>query len=212
MEQSGGTSWVEWVGAFSTVATVLVGLGVAAVTFWRRPRLSLHEGREHWHVESSIDSEPLPYVRLLARNAGLRRASHGTRVLVEHYVRAGRTTYLGSPPLGWTSAADAVDVSVVIFPGGERSVDLGMFRSYLSVGGGDQWAFVIAPYLNIHEGRGTLLADRNGYIIRVVVGSNDGRARRYDVHLNWNPEKRLVDNRWNARELLDSVQVALLCA
>lgn len=206
-----GTTWVEWVAALGTIATVVTGLVVAAVTLWRRPKLSLHEGREHWHVEASGDHEPLPYIRLLARNAGFRRASHGTRVLVEHYQQAGRQkTYLGSPPLGWTSAADqGDDVSVVLFPDGERSVDLGLFQSYLSEGG-DEWRFTIAPYFQIHEGRGNLRAERNGYTIRVVIGSNDGRAHRYDVHLNWNPEKRLIDNQWNSRELLDSVQVKLM--
>jgi hypothetical protein len=41
-----------------------------------------------------------------------------TRVFVEYVQPAGDDkVYLGSAPLGWTSAADAVDVSVVIVPG-----------------------------------------------------------------------------------------------
>jgi hypothetical protein len=181
VEQS-GTTWVEWVGALGTFATVAAAIGVAAVTFWRRPKLSLHEGREHWHMEQSVLQQAIPYIRLLARNAGLRRSSHGTRVLVEHYRRVGgQRVYLGSPSLGWTSALDQVDSAVVIFPAGERAVDLGVLQDLIT-DDGNEWCFNLAPNIGIFQGRNVLRADTNGYIIRVVIGSNDGRARRYDVH------------------------------
>jgi hypothetical protein len=127
-DQTSGTSLVEWLPATGALLPVLVGLIALAVTFWRRPNLTLHALREHSRVERSPSSTPLPFLRLVARNGRWHRASHGTRVLVE-YVQAegGERMYLGSPPLGWTSAADAVDLSVVIFPDGSRSVDLGLF-------------------------------------------------------------------------------------
>lgn len=202
-----GTSLAEWLGATGALLPVLVGLIAVAATFWRRPKLSLHALPEHSHVERSTGGAPVPFVRLVARNGRWHRASHGTRVLVE-YVQpvGGDGVYLGSPPLGWTSATDAVDHSVVIFPDGERTVDLGAFGSYISTDGSDQWCLTLVPYLRIHEGRNTLLSRRDGYVVRLVIGSDDGRARRHDVRVNWNGAKHLVTNEWNVYELLDSVE------
>jgi hypothetical protein len=49
-----------------------------------------------------------------------------------------------------------------------------------------------------------------GYIIRVIVGSDDGRAHGYNVRVNWNSEKRRVDNEWDSVALLDSVQMEVV--
>ena len=57
--------------------------------------------------------------------------------------------------------------------------------------------------------RSILRAKPEGYVVRVIAGSDDGRARRYDVSVNWQADKRLVDGQWNAHELLDSVQIEL---
>jgi hypothetical protein len=69
---------------------------------------------------------------------------------------------------------------------------------------------VIAPAFAPFEGRNVLRADPQGYIIRVIVGSDDGRAHRYNVHVNWNSEKRRVDNEWDSVALLDSVQMEVV--
>lgn len=213
-DTNSGTTWVEWVGAFGTLATVAVAVVIAFVTFWRRPKLTLHAVREHWHMEQNPLDQEVPYVRLVARNAGLRRASHGTRVLVEHYRPVGEgRVYLGSPPLGWTSASDAVDAAVVIFPAGERAVDLGILTSgHCDEDATLQFRFVLAPAVGIIEGRNVLRPRPNGYIIRLVIGSDDGRARRYDAHLNWNGVQILIDGTWNASQALASVQLAIQTA
>src|SRR6266540_4768082 len=90
-----GTPAVEWIAATGALLPVLVGLVALVVTFWRRPNLTLHALREHSRTERSADGSPLPFLRLVARNGRWHRASHGTRVLVEH-VRPvdGDTVYL----------------------------------------------------------------------------------------------------------------------
>lgn len=214
-DQGSGTSLVEWLSATGALLPVLVGLVALAVTFWRRPNLTLQAMPEHSRVERDPSNTALPFLRLVARNGRWHRASQGTRVLVEHVQPVGEEkVYLGSPPLGWASAADQVDVSVVIFPDGARTVDLGRFDSYIAPDQTDEWCLKLVPYLEIFESRNRLLAQDDGYIIRVVIGSDDGRARRYDVRVNWDPLKRLVEKdsygqpirEWNADELLGSVE------
>jgi hypothetical protein len=169
---------------------VVVGLATLFVTFWRRPDLSLHLHKEQSRVERSPQDAPLPFLRLVARNGRLHRAFHGTRVLLE-YVESndGERIYLGSPPLGWTSAADSVDVSVVIFPGGERPFDVGRFDSHLSNAedgsSKDAWCLSLVPYLQIFDPRQRLLATAGGHVLRLVVGSDDGRARHYALRVAW---------------------------
>lgn len=211
-------SILAWFGALGTPVSIGVAVLLAGGTYWRRPKLSLHALREHWRVERNAANEPVPFIRLLAKNGRLHRASQGTRVLVEWYQPIGGSrVHLGSPPLGWTSAADETDVSVIIFPGGERAVDLGLFQLAIDPRDAEgnshtEWALLIAPYLQIFEGRNRLRANPSGYIIRIVIGSNDGRARRYDAHVNWNPLHKLENNRRNVDDLLESVQVALVAA
>jgi hypothetical protein len=205
-----GTSLVEWLAATGALLPVLVGLITLLVTFWRRPSLSLHVRQEQSRVERSPSKALLPFLRVVARNGRLHRASHGTRVLLEYAESVdGERISLGSPPLGWTSAADSVDVSVVIFPGGERPFDVGRFDSYLSTeedgSHSDEWCLTLVPYMQIFESRQNLRSKDGGYLLRLVIGSDDGRARRYNLRVHWDPAKRLVDNEWNARELLDSV-------
>lgn len=48
----------------------------------------------------------------------------------------------------------------------------------------DAWDFHLAPDLVIHEGRNHLPGGVP-YKIRLAIGSDDGRSRRYDVHLFW---------------------------
>ena len=208
-----------WLAALGTPVSIFVGLVIVIGTYWRRPNLTLHNRPDEWRVERNSQSVPIPAVRLVAQNGRLHRGSQGTRVHVEGYRRVGQSDRvpLGSVPLGWTSAADEVNGGVVIFPGGERPVDLGTFQAYSpppneNASPVGEWAFAVAPNFPPFDGRNVLRARRDGYIIRVIIGANDGRARRYDVHLNWNPDKRLIDNEWNAADLMNSVQLELLPA
>jgi hypothetical protein len=50
-DQSSGTSLVEWLSATGALLPVLVGLVALAVTFWRRPNLTLEAMPEHSRVE-----------------------------------------------------------------------------------------------------------------------------------------------------------------
>jgi hypothetical protein len=62
------------------------------------------------------------------------------------------------------------------------------FDSYISEDGKeDEWCLKIVPHLHIFEGRDRLWARDGGYIIRLVIGSDDGRARRYDVRVDGTP-------------------------
>ena len=92
------------------------------------------------------------------------------------------------------------------FPDGERAVDLGLFSSCYGPDLATEWCLMLVPYLRIHEARNVLRPRAQGYVVRVVIGSDDGRARRYDVRVNWNPKMRLVENEWNANELLASIE------
>lgn len=188
-----------------------VGVTLAAGTFWRRPNLSLHEERSESRVERDSEGGGIPSVRLIARNGRLHRASRGTRVLVEGYERIGESgfTSLAAVPLGWTSGVDE-STAAVIFPDGERSVDLGIMQvQYDENGRGQRWAFSIAPLVRPYEGRSVLAPRPQGYVIRVVIGSDDGRARRYGIHLNWDGDMRIVDGTWNVDGVLDSVQLSV---
>lgn len=207
---------LNWVAALGTPTSIAVGLALVWGTFWRRPRLSLHHRPEEWRVERTAESVPVPSLRLVARNGRLHRASKGTRVLVDGYRRAGneqRRISLGSVPLGWTSAADQADAAVVVFPDGERPVDLGMFQShtYVTDTGGltNEWVLAIAPSFAPFDERNVLRAVPEGYVIRLVIGSDDGKAHRYDVCVTWDPTMKLTDNEWNSSELLDSVRLEL---
>src|SRR6266550_5390349 len=113
---------LDWVAASGTLVSVLLGVAIVAGTFWRRPNLSLLSRRAEWQVERNAGNAPIPCVRLVARNGRLHRAARGARVLAENYHRSGNAERipLGSVSLGWTSAADAIDGAVVIFPDGER--------------------------------------------------------------------------------------------
>jgi hypothetical protein len=106
-----------------------------------------------------------------------------------------------------------VDAAVVVFPDGERSIDLGVFQSFLSTtedgSSHDEWTFSIAPGFAPCDQRNVLPADPEGHIIRLIVGSDDGRVRRYDAYVNWRPDKRLAEGEWNSLEVLDSVVLEL---
>jgi hypothetical protein len=206
---TGSASAADWLAAAAAPISILVAVGLAAGTFWRRPNLSLHNRVTEWRIERNQEDAPVPSIRLVAENGRLHRAAKRTLVLVEHYRETGSTIRvpLGSVALGWTSSADAVDGGVLLFPGGARAVDLGVFQ-----GGMHEWDFALAPNFGPFDGRNVLRARPNGYIIGVIVGSDDGRARRYEVHLNWNPTKTLENNQWNVVELLESVSLAVLPA
>lgn len=85
-------------------------------------------------LHSLAESNQEACVRLVVANEPDRRAARGTRVVVDRYWPIDDPTAIktiGSPSLGWPSATDAVDGSVVIFAGSSRPVDFGILVQHL---------------------------------------------------------------------------------
>jgi hypothetical protein len=202
----GGTShrWNWTLGA--TVGTALGTTTLAVATFLlaygiRRPRLELRAGKM-FKLHSRVEGNGCPYLRLVVANAAGRRSAHGTRVLVETYQRRGGNfpvTALGSPSLGWPSAPDAVDGSVIVFAGSGRPVDFGSLRRVVNHAGDPEARWLLRLGLpddfHIKDQREYLEPGR--YTVRLVVGADEADARSYDVDVEWDgnadtPQKALA--------------------
>lgn len=199
----------DWALVVTAVAAVLTAAGVPLSTYLRRPKLRLTEtdAARHSHVES----DGLAYLRLAVENAPHKRAAHGTRVIVEGYRRQGEAEEelrsLAHPSLGWPSAVeartDATVAAVTIHSGSGRPIDFGRFiRARRTAGDrlertaeghvvhrptGDPdatWHLILGLHdLSISDDRDKL---RPGpWIIRLLVGADDGDAYRCDVHVAW---------------------------
>jgi hypothetical protein len=163
----------------------------------------------------------LPRVRLLVSNAERRRAAKGTHVLVEGYREQQKPlekpTTLGHPSLAWP-APDADQTGVVtLFAGGRRPITLGYFiRVRLDEEGAlmrpvgealphyarqedyDEatpaaWylRLALAFGLDINDNRDKLPPVPNGYVVRVLVGADDGAARAFEIDIWWNGDGSL---------------------
>ena len=206
--------------------TTLLAIGTFMLAYGtRRPQLSVQAG-EAFETHSHVESDGRPHLRLLVRNQRGRRSAAGTRVLVEGYrrpdERALRT--LGSPSLGWPSAPEATDASVVIFGSSGRPVGLGeMWR--LKVGGdgkletmavrGDDRIFALPShlpddpaarwYLKLSLSHGLFIGDfreflaPDHWIVRVVVGADEADGRAHEIDVRWDGDAK------NAQAALDSV-------
>lgn len=197
--------WAQLVAA--TAGVVIAGL-VAFMPYARRPKLSIEEDRDRSNsrVELSTALGGLPHVRLLVSNAKRRRAAQGVRVLVEGYTVVGShaavLTTLGHPSLDWPSTGEAPTGAVTVFAGGARPITLGYFvrvrrdqagdlhyvkeRNYRS-GEADAWylKLTLAFGLDINDNRDKLPPVEDGYIVRLLVGADDGTARIFNVHIEW---------------------------
>jgi hypothetical protein len=152
----------------------------------RRPRLRLEP--DTMKVYSQVELTKTIWVRMLVYNEPGLKAAHGTRVILDHYVKpTGETVTIGSPSLGWSSAGSE-DNAVLIFSGWRRVIDLGHFIPVGRVQSGDvsmpQWALEL-----ILPGVGHVEGDRErvgpGTRLRLVVGADDADAHFYDVTLGW---------------------------
>jgi hypothetical protein len=200
-------STFEWAQLVAAAAGVAIAGLVAFMPYARRPRLSIEEDldRSNSRVESS-GLGGLPHVRLLVSNARGRRAAQGTRVLFQGYrmVAADTTTLvtLGHPSLEWPTASDVGGGAVTVFGGGARPITLGYFlrawrdddgelhyvreRDYRSGEAEVAWYLRLTIGFDINDDRDKLPPVEDGYIIRLVVGADDGAARAFDVHIDWN--------------------------
>ena len=155
----------------------------------------------------------LPHVRLLVTNAKRRRAAQGTRVLVEGYTVVGShlpaLTPVGHASLAWASSDEATETAAMtVFAGGSRAITLGYLtrvrrdtegalhfvseRDYRS-GEADAWylRLTLAFGLSIGDDRDKLPPEDDGYVIRLLVGADDGPARTFNVHIDWNGDPEL---------------------
>jgi hypothetical protein len=197
----------EWAQLLAAATGVVIAGLVAFMPYARRPKLSIEEDkdRSNSRVESSALGG-LPHVRLLVTNAKRRRAAQNVRVLVEGYTpiaaHAATLTTLGHPSLEWPSASDAAAGAVTVFGGGARPITLGYFvRVHRDPAGvlqyvsdtrhgqgrptADAWYLKLTIGLDINDNRDKLPPVADGYRIRLQVGADDGAARTFDVHIDW---------------------------
>jgi hypothetical protein len=213
-----GTSLADWALVATAVFAALVAAAVPVSAYWRRPKLRLTEegAARHSHVEA----DGAGYLRLVVANARRKRAAHATRVVVEGYraqaAAPGELRSLAHPSLGWPSAvearADATVAAVTVYSGSGRPIELGRFIyaratsngrlerrptgsvvRYRPGGkvGGATWYLVLGLHdLDILDDRDKLPPDE--WVIRLLVGAEDGDAKRYDVHVAWSADASSV--------------------
>jgi hypothetical protein len=217
-------AWTGDLAAFGTAGAVVAAVAVPLTAFARRPRLSLAPGVEGVHTR--VEAEQYPWLRLVVRNSRRRRAAQDTRVMVEHYRKAagGEPVGMGSPELGWPSADVAPGSGVVVFAGAQRPIDfghLGLIRrdndgkpvvtlanmdTILDSGGSWELDLALAMHsqgLTIADRRELLPPVERGYVVRLLVGAEDGAARTYEVSVDWNGAAP------NPKAALESVHLAV---
>lgn len=227
----GDSNW-DW-GLTATVGTAGGTTLLAIATFMvaygtRRPKLSLDAGQA-FQTHSRVESDARPHLRLVVRNLRGSRSAKGTRVLVEGYRRAGQTDLLtlGSPSLGWPSAPEATDASVVVFGGAGRPVGLGeLWRVRLTSDGqletgpmdvGDGRVVMLPVHraddpegrwhLKLSLSHGLFIGDHREFlapghwIICLMVGADEADGRLYEVVISWNGDAT------TAQAALDSVEL-----
>jgi hypothetical protein len=197
---TGLLSWATWqdVRASQRAAQAAEAqLELAQTDQARRPALSL---LEDGGVHSRAETPHAAYVRLVVSNERGRRAARGTRVLVDRYWPAAdpaNITTIGSPSLGWPSATEASDASVVVFAGTARPVDLGILARHEPGTASDP----VDPYnppephgpwhLKLALAGNLALSDEREYlppgrwVVRLVIGADEADGDAYDVGIHW---------------------------
>jgi hypothetical protein len=208
----------------AAVGAIVAAILIPLVTFWRRPSLSLRKDQEK--ILSRVEGDGLPYIRLLVKNKGWRRIARGTRVFVAGHQKLGASApvvTMGSPALGWTSAFAPVN-GVDSFAGGERPIDFGYLfparrdtyghvptndpdlknpATIINKGGKWQFRLALAHNLFIGDQREYLAPTQEGYLVRLELGADDGKARKYDIHLKWDGSAK------DAEAALESVSLSV---
>jgi hypothetical protein len=222
-------SWPDYAQIATAVGALLAVVLVALMPFVRRPRLTIVEDESGIHTQLEGPGSVIPWIRLIVRNARLRRAATNARVLVEGYREvggSGKPVTLGSPEAGWPSTAIPVGGGPVIFSGGERPVDFAALTRVNRdeagnfVGAGNYvasdkrpsvtWNLELRLAMHAYDPptltsnyREFLPAKPNGWTVRLLVGEDDGAARAYEVDVNWHGQAP------DPAAALNSVQVAV---
>lgn len=219
-----------WAQVAAAVFAVLAAITIPLTAYRRRPDLELTEQDADRH--SRVEGPAGAHLRLFVANGSRRRAAQATRVLVEGY-RPLRDPdgwiSLSHPSLGWPSAIDAGEGAVTLYSGSGRPIGLGIFArarrrpdgtlvrapggpdgDHIAIyGAGDpegaSWHLILAL-----QGLSIISDDRDKlpageWVIRLLVGANDGDARRYDVHVAWRGDA--VDEATVLAESLDRLHV-----
>jgi hypothetical protein len=185
---------------------VAAALAIPLTAFLRRPSVTLGEdkSRTFSRLEKDVELNDVPFVRLLAHARRGRRAAHGSRVEVVGIRRQTETSLvpLGHWPLAWTSAKEP---AVTVYASDERPLDFGVLEHWHP--DDDQGGVVYFTGDPVPEGPerhwhlrlvlhgGDVPADRRDrlppgeWVVRLVVGSEDGSARTYDVHVAWSGDE-----------------------
>jgi hypothetical protein len=213
-----GPSWTDVLTAVGAWVAAIGAIVAALVAFYRRPSLSLHKDREKM---SRVEGNGFPYIRLLVRNKGWRRIARGTRVFVARHQKQGASASdvtMGSPALAWTGVPVEQGNGADVFAGSERPIDFGYLiaahrdrdgRVLIDdpdpatiINNGGKWQFRLALHnLCLVDQREFLAPTPEGYSVRLELGADDGKARKYDVHVNWG------DSAEDAEAALESVQL-----
>jgi hypothetical protein len=195
-------TFYEWAQVVGTLLAVGVAGLVAFMPYARRPKLTIEEERDR--ANSRVESSQLgglPHVRLLVSNARGRRAAQGARVLVEGYTSLADPEAMfvtfGHPSLEWPSASDVDSGAVTVFGGGARPITLGYFERawrdqegelhyvHEHDGTAEAWYLRLTIGLDINDDRDKLPPVERGYSIKLIVGADDGAARRFKVYIDW---------------------------
>jgi hypothetical protein len=199
-------SWVDTAQVVAAVFAVLAAIAIPATAYLRRPSVRLTEKGAARH--SRVEGNDVALLRLVVENPRRRRAARGTRVIVEGYRRSDQRddelVSLANPSLGWPSAIEGTAGAVTVFSGTGRPIGLGRFaraRRYPdgrlvkahdgSIAGyaandpeGASWHLVLDLHnLSLTDDRDKLPPGE--WVIRLLVGADDGDARAYDVHVAW---------------------------
>jgi hypothetical protein len=208
-ELGSGTVTPVWVHALTVVAAVLAAVAAVAVpltTHLRRPRLSIVEDADRIHTrlegpqgQRSVDQAPRRQPAAPPRGPRRPRARRAlSRVpaggysgddgeprarLAEHGGPGGRRRRRlrrGPPTRGlWRPRAAHPRPSRLRATAGRGQESL--WELSLSLAMHAQGRFIS----NFRE---ILPAKPNGYTVRLLIGADDGAARRFDVDVNWNEQ------------------------
>ena len=163
----------------------------------RRPLLTLGEDRG---LHTRVETDRVAYVRLIVSNEAERRAARGTRVLIDRYWPAddpSRVTTLGSPSLGWPSATESKDGSVIVFAGSSRPVDFGVLRRHEPGTAFDPvdpfnppepsgpWHLKLALAGNLALSDEREFLAPGDWIVRLILGADEVDGQAYEVAVSW---------------------------
>lgn len=200
-----GPSVADWAQVAIAVAVALIAAAIPLSAYLRRPAVYLSE--KGARLESHVEASEIPYVRLLVGAKRWHRTAKGTRVTVVAYRqrRASTWTSLAHPALGWPSI-QAPEAAVTLHAGTRRPVGLGRFQAprknrfgllerdsqgnvtHTPWKDGCEWHLLLELHgLNILDDRDKLPPGE--WVIRLLVGADDGDATAYDVHIAWSPDR-----------------------